>query len=106
VTQFEPSHDRTRRRIERRAAATYARAVTVRGIAAAAGVAAYLAFVAHAAARNQCPARELGACARVHALMTQAHVPAPPVLAAAPMSAPRASDAAVAPLRVARAGFR
>lgn len=47
----------------------------------------FVALVIHAAAASQCPARESGACARVHAMLTQrpALPPANVELATEPM---------------------
>ena len=51
------------------------------GLAVAAG---FVGFVAHTAAATQCPMRELGACAKVHVLLTRARAPepVPPVMLA------------------------
>jgi hypothetical protein len=49
---------------------------------------AFVAVVVHAATANQCPARELGACAKMHlALMRPPPAASPLVLAAEPMRA-------------------
>ena len=40
-------------------------------------VAGYLAFLTHATAGAQCPARELGPCARVHAMLARRFTPEP-----------------------------
>lgn len=64
---------------------------TVVGLAVVAG---YLAFLTHATAGAQCPARELGACARVHAMLARRFTPepvTPPI--AHPMTARTADDA-------------
>jgi hypothetical protein len=79
--------------------------MTLRSLLGVVGVAGYLAFVAHATAHNQCPAREMGACARVHALMMRARPPAPMTIAAAPMRAAADPDE-TAPLRLAAAPAR
>ena len=51
------------------AAASYAALVGIRRLAGVMLAAGFVALVVHAAAATQCPAREPGACARVHALM-------------------------------------
>ena len=61
------------------------------GLAVGAG---YLGFLTHATAGAQCPARELGPCARVHAMLARRFTPepvTPPI--AHPMTARTASDA-------------
>jgi hypothetical protein len=58
----------------------------IRRLAGAMLTAGFVALVIHAAAASQCPAREMGACARVHAMLMQQ--PAPPAtveLATEPM---------------------
>ncbi len=76
------------------------------GLAVAAG---FVGFVAHTAAATQCPMRELGACAKVHMLLTRARAPepAPPVvLALVPAMrghVPRDNDRPEVGLRVAAA---
>ena len=67
---------------------------TAIGVAAVAG---YLAFLTHATAGAQCPARELGPCARVHAMLARRFTPdrgqpLPPTVAR-PMSARTGGDA-------------
>lgn len=50
---------------------------------------AFAALVVHASAANQCPATELGACARIHAELMRPRTPPPSAvtLAAPPMRA-------------------
>ena len=45
----------------------------------------FVALVVHAAAAAQCPAREMGACARVHAMLMQRPAPVTVELATQPM---------------------
>lgn len=66
--------------------------MTFRGSLGLLALAGYLAFVAHATARTQCPARELGACARVHALLMRGRAPEPMQMVAAPMSGRTETD--------------
>jgi len=67
-------------------------------------VAGYLGFVAHTTAGTQCPMRELGPCARVHALLLG---PPRPATTLATIASPmRARDAGPLPLRVASAVTR
>jgi hypothetical protein len=63
-----------------------------RSVLGVAGLVGYLAFLTHATAASRCPARELGACARVHAMLARRFVPEPATTAAVPMTA-RASAA-------------
>ena len=53
-------------------------------------VAGYLGFLTHATAGAQCPARELGPCARVHAMLARRFTPEP---VTHPMTARTAGDA-------------
>jgi hypothetical protein len=74
----------------------------IRRLAGLAAAGAYLGLLAQATAGGaQCPASELGPCARVHQLMVRARPPAAP-MAAAPMRGdegpPRVAGVAV-PLR-------
>ena len=66
-------------------------------------VAGYLGFVVHTTAGTQCPVRELGPCARVHALLLG---PRPATTLATIASPMRARDAGAQPLRVASAATR
>jgi hypothetical protein len=59
------------------------------GLAIAGG---YLGFLTHATAGAQCPARELGPCARVHAMLARRFVPEPATVVQ-PMTARTAADA-------------
>jgi hypothetical protein len=78
--------------------------MSVRTAAGLLVVAGYLGFVAHTTAGTQCPVRELGPCARVHALLLGPPRPATTLpTIASPM---RARDAAALPLRVASAATR
>lgn len=47
--------------------------------------ASFIALVVHVAAASQCPAREPGACARVHAMLMHPPAVGPVVLATRPM---------------------
>lgn len=75
------------------------RARTVLGLAAAA---AFVGFLAHTTAATQCPMREIGPCAKAHALIMRTRAPAPPapimLALAAPMrgGAPLGDGAGVA----------
>ena len=63
--------------------------VRIRTIVGLAAVAVFGLVLAHSTAALQCPAREPGACAKVHALMTATRARVTePALAAAPMRAP------------------
>jgi hypothetical protein len=65
-------------------------------------VAGYFGFVAHTTAGTQCPVRELGPCARVHALLLGP--PRPAATLPTIVSPMRARAAGAAPLRLASAG--
>jgi hypothetical protein len=63
--------------------------VRVRTMVALGGAAVYVALLAHTTGAVQCPAREPGACAKIHAqMMATRFRPADPLLAAVPMRAP------------------
>lgn len=79
--------------------------MTLRSMLGVVAVAGYLAFVGHTTLHTQCPAREMGACARVHELVMRARPPAPVAIAAVPMRGGAAVDEA-APLRLAAAPVR
>jgi hypothetical protein len=65
--------------------------MVTRRVVGAAIAAGFVGFVVQAAAANQCPARDLGACARVHLQMMRPRPIEPAVPVAAPMpSVPRA----------------
>ena len=65
--------------------ASYARRMRIRRLAGTMLAAGFVALVVHAAAAAQCPAREMGACARVHAMLMQRPAPASVELATQPM---------------------
>jgi hypothetical protein len=57
----------------------------MRRIVGSALVAGFVALVVHASAANQCPASQLGACARLHEQFMRPVPAAPLALVAAPM---------------------
>jgi hypothetical protein len=59
----------------------------VRSIVGAVLVAGFCGFVVQASVANQCPASELGACARLHLELMRPRSVAPVVLVAQPMRA-------------------
>ena len=82
--------------------ATYAAVMTRRSWLAVPMVVGFLAVLAHTTAATQCPAREQGACAKVHALMLKPPRVAEPVtVIAAPMPGHATDDAFARPLELA-----
>jgi hypothetical protein len=57
----------------------------IRRLAGLVLAASFVALVVQVAAASQCPAREPGACARVHAMLMRPPAQAPVVLATEPM---------------------
>ena len=86
--------------LQPRGGATYASRMTVRSWITVALVAAFVGVLAHTTAATQCPAREQGACAKVHALMLGGSRAR---LQVAAIVAPMTAHAAEAPLQVASA---
>src|SRR3954453_2271078 len=84
-----------------RGGATYAAAMVVRSWITAAMIAGFVGVLAHTTAATQCPAREEGACAKVHALMLRRSHPVMQVASVVPPMPAHAAEAA--PLQVASA---
>ena len=76
---------------------SYARRMRARNLVGAVLVAGFVGIVVEAAAMNQCPASELGACARIHLELMRPRT-APPAIA------PVSLMVAAAPMRAARRG--
>jgi hypothetical protein len=74
---------------------SYARRMRARNLVGAALVAGFVGIVVEAAASNQCPASQLGACARIHLEMMRPRTAPPAVAAVAPLVAavPMRADA-------------
>ena len=65
--------------------ASYGRGMTCRTLVGLGLVVGFVGVVVEAAANNQCPASELGACARIHLEMMRPRSGAPTQLVALPM---------------------
>lgn len=59
----------------------------IRQVVGAAFAAGFVVVVVHASAANQCPASELGACARLHLALMRSRAVTPMELVARPMRA-------------------